>query len=153
MRCGGIPPLLRLSDRCWTNVGEGIGSQWTLSPSTPSPSPPFNVRSATGAHNQELVGAPDQGAGSGGPPETESLAVGRPLGSIQQCSLPIKDTLHDSRTGYGITEFILIVLFFFEKFQWLMHEWAIWNIPFNYVGEFRPTMREIEPSCKEIKDT
>jgi hypothetical protein len=42
------------------------------------------VRSATGAHNQELVGAPDQGAGSGGPPETKSLAVGRPLGSIQQ---------------------------------------------------------------------
>jgi hypothetical protein len=41
------------------------------------------VRSATGAHNQELVGAPDQGAGSGGPPETKSLAVGRPLGSIQ----------------------------------------------------------------------
>jgi hypothetical protein len=38
----------------------------------------------TGAHNQELVGAPDQGAGSGGPPETKSLAVGRPLGSIQQ---------------------------------------------------------------------
>jgi hypothetical protein len=38
------------------------------------------VRSATGAHNQELVGAPDQGAGSGGPPETKSLAVGRPLG-------------------------------------------------------------------------
>jgi hypothetical protein len=31
-----------------------------------------------------LVGAPDQGAGSSGPPETESLAVGRPLGSIQQ---------------------------------------------------------------------
>jgi hypothetical protein len=30
-----------------------------------------------------LVGAPDQGAGSSGP-ETESLAVGRPLGSIQQ---------------------------------------------------------------------
>jgi hypothetical protein len=30
-----------------------------------------------------LVGAPDQGAGSGGPPETKSLAVGRPLGSIQ----------------------------------------------------------------------
>jgi hypothetical protein len=41
------------------------------------------MRSATGAHNQELVGAPDQGAGSSGPPETESLAVGRPLGSIQ----------------------------------------------------------------------
>jgi hypothetical protein len=42
------------------------------------------MRSATGAHNHELVGAPDQGAGSSGPPETESLAVGRPLGSIQQ---------------------------------------------------------------------
>jgi hypothetical protein len=41
------------------------------------------MRSATGAHNQELVGAPDQGAGSSGPPDTESLAVGRPLGSIQ----------------------------------------------------------------------
>jgi hypothetical protein len=54
---------------------------------TPSPSPPFNVRSATGAHNHELVGAPDQGAGSSGPPETESLAVGRPLGSIQQFSV------------------------------------------------------------------
>jgi hypothetical protein len=39
----------------------------------------FNMRSATGAHNQELVGAPDQGVGSSGP-ETESLAVGRPLG-------------------------------------------------------------------------
>jgi hypothetical protein len=51
---------------------------------TPSPSPPFNVCSATGAHNHELVGAPDQDAGSSGPPETESLAVGRPLGSIQQ---------------------------------------------------------------------
>jgi hypothetical protein len=49
----------------------------------PSPSPPFNMRSATGAHNHELVSAPDQGAGSSGPPETESLAVGRPLGSIQ----------------------------------------------------------------------
>jgi hypothetical protein len=35
---------------------------------------PFNMRSATGAHNQELVGAPDQGAGSSGP-ETESLAT------------------------------------------------------------------------------
>jgi hypothetical protein len=42
------------------------------------------MRSATGAHNHELVSAPDQGAGSSGPPETESLAVGRPLGSIQQ---------------------------------------------------------------------
>jgi hypothetical protein len=42
------------------------------------------MRSATGTHNHELVGAPDQGAGSSGPPETESLAVGRPLGSIQQ---------------------------------------------------------------------
>jgi hypothetical protein len=40
------------------------------------------MRSATGAHNHQLVGAPDQGAGSSGP-ETESLAVGRPLGSIQ----------------------------------------------------------------------
>jgi hypothetical protein len=46
------------------------------------------VRSATGAHNHRLVGAPDQGAGSSGP-ETESLAVGRPLGSIQQYPLNI----------------------------------------------------------------
>jgi hypothetical protein len=44
-----------------------------------------------------LVGAPDQGAGSGGPPETKSLAVGRPLGSIQHrkikpsCLLKIKN--------------------------------------------------------------
>jgi hypothetical protein len=45
------------------------------------------MRSATGAHNHELVGAPDQGAGSSGPPETESLAVRRPLGSIQQALL------------------------------------------------------------------
>jgi SWI/SNF-related matrix-associated actin-dependent regulator of chromatin subfamily A3 len=45
------------------------------------------MRSATGTHNQELVGAPDQGAGSSGPPETESLAVGSPLGSIQQLAL------------------------------------------------------------------
>ena len=83
-RCGGIPPLLRLSDRCrGLDVGEGVRSQRTQSSSTPSPSPLFYVRSATGAHNQELVGAPDQGAGSGGPPETKSLAVGRPLGSIQ----------------------------------------------------------------------
>jgi hypothetical protein len=52
----------------------------------PAPLLPFNMRSATGAHNQELVGAPDQGAGSSGP-ETESLAVGRPLGSIQQVLL------------------------------------------------------------------
>jgi hypothetical protein len=66
-------------------VGEGIGFQRTQSFRTPSPSPPFNMRSATGAHNHELVGAPDQGAGSSGPPETKSLAVGRPLGSIQQC--------------------------------------------------------------------
>jgi hypothetical protein len=51
------------------------------------------VRSATGAHNQELVGAPDQGAGSGGPPETKSLAVGRPLGSIQQ-PIPVKILHH-----------------------------------------------------------
>jgi hypothetical protein len=42
------------------------------------------MRSATGTHNHELIGAPDQGARSSGPPETESLAVGRPLGSIQQ---------------------------------------------------------------------
>jgi hypothetical protein len=41
------------------------------------------VRSVTGAHNHQLVGAPDQGTRSNGP-ETESLAVGRPLGSIQQ---------------------------------------------------------------------
>jgi hypothetical protein len=47
------------------------------------------MRSATGAHNQELVDAPDQGAGSSGPPETESLAVGRPLGSIQHLFLPL----------------------------------------------------------------
>jgi hypothetical protein len=32
---------------------------------------------------------PDQGAGSGGPPETKSLAVGRPLGSIQQDAVAI----------------------------------------------------------------
>jgi hypothetical protein len=64
--------------------GRGLKIQRTSSSSTPSPSPLFYVRSATGAHNQELVGAPDQGAGSGGPPETKSLAVGRPLGSIQQ---------------------------------------------------------------------
>jgi hypothetical protein len=42
---------------------------------------------------------------------------------------------------------------FFKKFQWLMHEWAIWNIPFNRVGEFRATTAEIEPYCKGIKDT
>jgi hypothetical protein len=46
------------------------------------------MRSATGTHNQELVSAPDQGAGSSGPPETESLTVGRPLGSIQHKSPP-----------------------------------------------------------------
>jgi hypothetical protein len=68
-------------------VGEGIGFA-ELCHSIPSPSPPFNMRSATEAHNQELVGAPDQGAGSSGPPETESLAVGRPLGSIQH-NVPI----------------------------------------------------------------
>jgi hypothetical protein len=50
------------------------------------------MRNATGAHNHELVGAPDQDAGSSGPPETESLAVGRPLGSIQQTRGLYEDT-------------------------------------------------------------
>jgi hypothetical protein len=54
------------------------------------------MRSATGAHNHELVGASDQGAGSSGPPETESLAVGRPLGSIQQSTGPRKSRVWSS---------------------------------------------------------
>jgi hypothetical protein len=44
------------------------------------------VRSATGTHNHQLVGTPDQDARSNGP-KTESLAVGCPLGSIQQVQL------------------------------------------------------------------
>jgi hypothetical protein len=54
--------------------------------------------SATGAHNHALVGAPDQGAGSSGPPETESLAVGRPLGSIQHQETK-KASLDDELVG------------------------------------------------------
>jgi hypothetical protein len=64
-------------------VGEGLGFSELRRLDPPAPLLPFNMRIATEAHNQELVGAPDQGAGSSGP-ETESLAVGRPLGSIQQ---------------------------------------------------------------------
>jgi hypothetical protein len=68
-------------------VGEGLGFSELRRLDPPAPLLPFNMRSAMGAHNQELVGAPDQGGGSSGP-ETESLAVGRPLGSIQQ-SIPL----------------------------------------------------------------
>jgi hypothetical protein len=64
-------------------VGEGLRFQRTRSSSSPTPLLLLTVRSATGAHNHQLVGAPDQGARSNRP-ETESLAVGRPLGSIQQ---------------------------------------------------------------------
>jgi hypothetical protein len=63
-------------------VGEDLGFSELRRIDPPAPLLPFNMRSATGVHNQELVGAPDQGVGSSGS-ETESLAVGRPLESIQ----------------------------------------------------------------------
>jgi hypothetical protein len=64
-------------------VGESLGFQRTRVSSSPSPSPLFICAQRDGAHNHQLVGAPDQGARSNRP-ETESLTVGRPLGSIQQ---------------------------------------------------------------------
>jgi hypothetical protein len=80
--CGGFPPPLHLSDRSEGDVGEGDRSQRTSSFVPPAPLHLLYTRSATGAHNYQLVGAPDQGARSNGP-ETRSHAVGRPLGSIQ----------------------------------------------------------------------
>jgi hypothetical protein len=63
-------------------VGEGNRSQRTSSSVPPAPLHLLYTRSATGAHNHQLVGVPDQGARSNGP-ETWSHAVGCPLGSIQ----------------------------------------------------------------------
>jgi hypothetical protein len=81
--CRGFPPPLRLSDRSEGDVREGNRSQRTSSCVPPAPLHLLYTRSATGAHNHQLVGAPDQGVRSNGP-ETWSHAVGRPLGSIQQ---------------------------------------------------------------------
>jgi hypothetical protein len=71
------------SDRCESNVGEGLGLQRTRSSSSPAPLLLLSVRSATRAHNHQLVGVPDQGVRSNRP-ETKFLAVGRTLGSIKQ---------------------------------------------------------------------
>jgi hypothetical protein len=65
--CGGFPPLLRLSDRSESNVGEGEGLQRTQSSLSPAPLLLLYTRSATGAHNHQLVDAPDQGVRSNGP--------------------------------------------------------------------------------------
>jgi hypothetical protein len=81
--CGGFPPPLRLRDRSEGDVGAGNRSQRTSSCVPLAPLHLLYTRSATGAHNHQLVGALDQGARSNGP-ETWSHAVGRPLGSIQQ---------------------------------------------------------------------
>jgi hypothetical protein len=80
--CGGFPPLLHLSDRTEGDVGEGNRSQRTSSSVPPAPLHLLYTRNATGAHNHQLVGAPDQDARSN-ESETWSHAVGRPLGSIQ----------------------------------------------------------------------
>jgi hypothetical protein len=84
--CEGFPSPLRLSDRSEGDVGEGNRSQRTSSSVPPAPLHLLYTRSATGAHNHQLVGAPDQGVRSNGP-ET-SHAVGHPLRSIQQIKLP-----------------------------------------------------------------
>jgi hypothetical protein len=62
--CGGFPPPLRLSDRSEGDVGEENRSQRTSSCVPPAPLHLLYTRSATGAHNHQLVGAPDQGARS-----------------------------------------------------------------------------------------
>jgi hypothetical protein len=80
--CGRFPPLLRLIDRSKGDVREGNRSQRTSSCVPPAPLHLLYTHSATGAHNHQLVGAPDQDVRSNGP-ETWSHAVGRPLGSIQ----------------------------------------------------------------------
>jgi hypothetical protein len=80
--CGGFPLLLRLSYRSEGDVGEGNMSQRTSSCVPPTALHLLYTGSATGAHNHQLVGAPDQGARSNGP-ETWSHAVGHPVGSIQ----------------------------------------------------------------------
>jgi hypothetical protein len=54
-------------------VGEGLGFNELRRIDLLALLLPFNMRSATGGHNQELVGAPDQGARSSGP-ETESVS-------------------------------------------------------------------------------
>jgi hypothetical protein len=66
-RCGEIPLLLRLSDRSESNVGEGLGLQRTQSSHPPAPLLLLYTRSATVAHNHQLVDAPDQGARLNGP--------------------------------------------------------------------------------------
>jgi hypothetical protein len=65
--CGGFPPLLRLSDRSESNVGEGEGLQRTQSTLSPAPLLLLYTRSVMKTHNHQLIGAPDQGARSNGP--------------------------------------------------------------------------------------
>jgi hypothetical protein len=69
-----------------------------------------------------LVGAPDQGARSNGP-ETESLAVGRPLGSIQQFRLVWHYDVVLCSFGYVLSgQFGLCLDWQF----WLCLDWAVW---------------------------